>query len=135
MTDIDSHDVVSIGRVDLVETTVHLLFSDKGLDDAQTSQCLLHLTHRVAPQGLGLDRILLQLTTYPTHEPPHDGNDDEGEECQLPRDKEQGSKIADDENRVLEQHLERGHDGVLYLLHITTHAGNDVTLALLGEEA
>ena len=44
-----AHEVRAIGRVHGVKTVVHLLLSDEGLDDAQASKCLLHLTHRVAP--------------------------------------------------------------------------------------
>ena len=135
LADVHLHDVVAISGVDGVETTVHLLLGTEGLDDAQTSEGLLHLTHRVAPQALGLHALGLQLTAYPTHKPAHDGHDDEGKHRQLPRDEKQHGEVADDEDGVLEEHLERGHDGVLDLLHVATHAGNDVALALLGEEA
>ena len=134
LTDVHPHDVVAIGGVDAVETTIHLTLCTEGLDDTQTTERLLHLTHRIAPQTLGLDALGLQLTTYPTHEPAHDGHDDEGEEGQFPRDEDQGGEVTHDQDRVLEQHLERRHDGVLDLLHITTHTGDDVTLAFLGEE-
>ena len=135
LADVDTHDVVAIGRIDLVEPAVHLLFGTEGLDDAQSAQRLLDLAHRVAPQGLGLDALRLQLATHIAHQPAHDGHDDEREERQLPGNEDEGRKIRDDEDRILEQHLERRHDGVLNLLHVATHTGNDVALALLREEA
>ena len=45
------------------------------------------------------------------------------------------SKVHNDENGVLEEHVERRHDRRLYLLHIATHTGNDVALSLLTEES
>ena len=125
----------AIGRVGLVKTTVHLLLGTEGLDDTQATQCLLHLTHRVAPQTLSLGRVLLQLTTYQSHKPSHHRHDDQCEGGQLPRYKQHRREIGNDEDWVLEQHLERRHDGVLYLQHITTHACNDITFALFREES
>ena len=81
---VHSHDVVAVGRVDAVEAAVHLALGAEGLDDAQAPESLLHLAHRVAPQGLGLDALGFQLAAHPAHEPAHDGHDDEGEERQLP---------------------------------------------------
>ena len=135
LTDVHLHDIITVGRIDLVETTVHLPFSTEGFDNSQTTECLFHLTHRVAPQRLGLDRVLLQFSAYPSHEPSHDGYDDDRKECQLPRDEKQGGKVADNQDGVFEQHLQTRHNRVLDLLHITAHTGNDVTLALLAEEA
>ena len=37
LADVYTHDVVAIGRVDGVETLVHLIFGAEGLDDAQTT--------------------------------------------------------------------------------------------------
>ena len=84
LTDIHLHDVIAVGRIDGVETTVHLLLGTEGLDDAEAAKRLFHLTHRVAPQCLRLHALSLQLTAYPPHEPPHDGNDDECKHRELP---------------------------------------------------
>ena len=84
LTDVHSHDIVAVGGIDLIETAVHLPLGTEGLDDTQTTECLLHLTHGIAPKGLSLDRVLFQLTTYPAHKPSHEGYDGQGEECQLP---------------------------------------------------
>ena len=84
LTDVDPHDVVAVGGVDGVESAVHLAFSAEGLDDAQAAKSLFDLTHRVAPKCLCLDGLRLQFAAYPTHEPSHDGHDDEGEEGELP---------------------------------------------------
>ena len=116
LTDVDAHDIVAIGRIDTVKATVHTLLGTE-------TECLC------------LDRLCFQFTAYPSHEPSHDGHDNEGEKRQFPRDEDEGSEIADNEDRVLEEHLQRCHDGVLDLLHVTTHAGDDITFALLGEES
>ena len=135
LTDVHSHDVIAISRVHRVEALVHLLLSTERLDDAQSAQRLLHLTHRVAPQRLCLDGLLLQLASHKPHEPAEQRNEDDCEQRELPRDDEQRDEIDDDENRILEQHVERRHDRIFYLLHITTHACNDIALTLLAEEA
>ena len=129
------HQVGPVGRVHRVKPPVHLLFRNKRLDDPQTTQCLLHLTHRVAPQRLGLDRLGLQFSAYPTHKPAHDGHDGQGKQCQLPRDKQQGCKITDNQDRILKQHLQTRHDRVFHLIHVTAHPRNDVPLPFLREEA
>ena len=114
----------------MVKPAVHLLLGTESLDDSQTTQRFFYLTHRVAPQGLGLDALGFQLSSDITHKPAHDGYDNQGEERQLPRDEDKGGKVGDDQDGILEQHLQTRHDAVLYLLHITAHTGNDVTLAL-----
>ena len=135
LADVDAHDVVAIVRVHLVEAAVHLLLGTEGLDDAQAAQRLLHLAHGVAPEGLGLHALALELAPHQAHEPSEDGHEDDGEERELPGDKEQRAEVDRDEDRVLEQHVERRHDARLHLLHVAAHAGNDVALALLAEKA
>ena len=135
LPDVHAHDVVAVGRVGAVETLVHRLLGTERLDDAQSAERLLHLAHRVAPQGLCLDALLLQLTSDQSHEPSEDGHEDDGEQRELPRHDDERGEIDQDENRVFEQHVERCHDARLYLLHVAAHAGDDVALTLLGEEA
>ena len=83
------HDVVAVVRVHAVEALVHLLLGTEGLDDAQSAQRFLYLTHRVAPQGLRLDALPLQLAAHNAHEPAEEGHEDDGEERELPADEEQ----------------------------------------------
>ena len=135
LADVHLEDVVAIGVVDLGEARVHLVLRTEGLDDAQAAQRLLHLAHRVAPQGLRLDGLRLQLAAHHAHEPAEDGHEDDGEERQLPTDGQQGGEIDDDQDGILEEHVERGHDRGVDLLYVATHAGDDVALALLAEEA
>ena len=129
------HQVGPIGRVHGIKPPVHLLLRNERLDDSQTTQCLLHLTHRIAPQCLSLDRLRLQFPAYPTHKPAHDGHDGQGKQRQLPRDKQQGCKITDNQDGVLKQHLQTRHDRMLHLVHVTAHPRNDVSLPFLREEA
>ena len=131
LTYVHSHQVVAVGGVDAVEAAVHLLLGAESLDDAQSAQRLLYLAHGIAPQGLRLHRLCLQLAADEAHEPAQNGDDNEREERQLPRNEDERGEVGNDEHRVLEQHFERRHDTVLHLLHVTAHAGNDVALALL----
>ena len=104
---VDSHDVVAVVRVDTVEAIVHCLLSAEGLDDTQATQRLLHLAHRVTPQGLCLNAAALQLASHHAHKVAEDGHEDDGEQRELPRDEEQRGEIDDDEDGILEQHVER----------------------------
>jgi Kdo2-lipid IVA lauroyltransferase/acyltransferase len=58
-------------------------------------------------------------------------NEEYGEESELPTDAEQRGEICYYEDGVLEEHVERTHYGVFYLLHVAAHPGYDVSLALL----
>ena len=53
----------------------------------------------------------------------------------MPRYEQEGCEVADDEDGVLEHHLQTGHDRVLHLVHVATHTGDDVALALFAEES
>ena len=72
----------------MVEAAVHLILGTESLDDAQSAQRLLHLAHRVAPERLSLDALLLQAAAHHSHEPAEDGYKDDGEQRELPRDEE-----------------------------------------------
>ena len=78
--------------------------------------------------------MCLQLLSYNTHEPAEWWHKEDGEEGELPADADERDEIEENENRILEEHIERRHDAVLHFLHITAHAGNDISLALLAEE-
>ena len=127
--------VVAVFVVYAGELIVHLTLRVECLDDAQSSEGFLDNTHRVAPQRLCLHGVLLQFSAYITHEPSHQRHEDDGEQRQLPGDDDQCGEVGYDEDRVLEEHVETRHYRALNLLDVTTHAGNDITLALLGEEA
>ena len=135
LSDVHAHDVVAVAAVDAVKALVHLFFRTEGFNNAQSAQCLLDLAHGVAPQSLCRHAARFELTADKAHEPAKDRNKDNGEQRELPRHDKQCREIGNDQDRIFEQHIQTGHDAVLDLLHVTTHAGDDVTLALLREEA
>ena len=135
LTDVHAHDVVAITAIHLVEAPVHLILCTERLDDAQSAQGFLYHTHRIAPERLRLGALCLQLLSYNTHEPAEWWHKEDGEEGKLPADADERDEIEENENRILEEHIERRHDAVLYFLHITAHSGDDISLALLAEEA
>ena len=53
----------------------------------------------------------------------------------MPGDEYQRAEVGDDEHGILEEHVQGRHDAVLYLLHVSAHAGDDVPLSLFAEEA
>ena len=85
LTNIHPHDVTSIGRINAIEAAVHLFLGTEGFDDAQTAKRFLHLTHRIAPQGLRFDTPGLELASHQSHEPTEKGHENNGENRQLPR--------------------------------------------------
>ena len=131
LSDVHAHDVVAVAAVDAVKALVHLLLSAEGFDDAQPAQRLFYLTHRVAPKPLRRHAARFELAADKAHEPAKDRNKDNGEQRELPRYDKQCREIGNDQNRIFKQHVKAGHDAVLDLLHVTTHAGDDVTLTLL----
>ena len=122
---------VAVFVVDVREACVHLLLSAECLHDAQSAECFLHLRHGVAPERLRLYRLLLELSAHEAHEPSEDRHEDDGEERELPRDEDKRSEVERDENRVLEEHVERRHYRALYLLHVARHTRYDVALAFV----
>ncbi len=134
LADVHAHDMVSILSVHLGESFVHLFLGTECLDDAQASQRFLHHAHGVAPKALSLSALCFELSSYESHEPSEAWHEEDGEEGELPTDDDEGGKVGDNQDRVLEEHVERRHDAVLHFLYITTHAGDDVAFALLAEE-
>ena len=128
-------DLVAMLVVDVTEAFVHLFLGAERLDDAQTAESFLHLRHSVAPKVLSLQRARFQLSSYAPHDKAHDRDEDECEECQLPRDDKQGYEVGYDEYRVLEHHVQRGHDRVFDGGDVTCDACDDVALPLLCEES
>ena len=132
----DGHGIglVAILFVDINEALQHLLLSYEGLDDAQTSQRLVKLCQHVAPLSLNRGRLALQLTTDGTHNPTCQRGNNDDKQGELPTDCEHRSKADDDGNGLANEHIDTAGDGILYSTHVSRHTGNDVALALLGEE-
>ena len=122
------------GTGNLVETGGHGLLGKEGLYYAESAQSLFHHAHSVAPQGLGLGRTLLEVTPYDSHQPHHQRCEHQHEEGEFPGDEDEGPYVENDEDRILQDHVQRTGDGVLDLLHVAAHAGDDIPFALLGEE-
>ena len=52
----------------------------------------------------------------------------------MPTDCKHRSKANDDGNGLANEHIDTAGDGILDSTHVSRHTGNDVALALLGEE-
>ena len=128
-------DCISIVIAALIETLFHLLLGNESLDDAQATQRLLQLGHRVAPLALCLERLPLQFLTYSTHHPTHGRHYKQCEHGQLPTDGNHRGEINDNQNGILDEHIQRTGDGRLHLGHVTTHAGDNVSLTLFRKES
>ena len=79
LANVHLHDVVSVGAVHFVESCIHLIFGTECLDNAQPAQCFLHLAHRIAPQRLCLNGVLLKPAPHITHEPAEQRHENKGE--------------------------------------------------------
>ena len=135
LADVHPHNQRAVSVVYAGEAFVHLLLRAESLDDAQSAQRLFHLAHGVAPKLLRLDAAGFQFPAHIAHEPAEEGHEEEREERELPGDEYQRGEIGNDEDGILEQHVQGRHDAVLYLLHVSAHAGDDVPLSLFAEEA
>ena len=135
LADIHPHDERAVSVIHPGEAFVHLFLRAESLDDAQSAQRLFHLAHGVAPELLRFDAAGFQFPAHIAHEPAEEGHEEEREERELPGDEYQRGEIGDDEDGILEQHVQGRHDAVLYLLHVSAHAGDDVPLSLFAEEA
>ena len=93
------------------ESVLHLLLSYERLDDAQSSESLLDDAESVAPFRLCVERLFLQLLSYPSDAERHEGNDQQGEECEFPADGDESDEVNEDEDRVFDHHVERAGDG------------------------
>ena len=130
--DLDEQPAVLVGAV--FEAAGHLVLGGEGLDDAHAAEGFLKLRHDFAPLSLGFKRALLEFANDAGEGPYQKGHDENGEEGELPAGVEEHAEVADDEHGIFDEHVERARDGVLDFLNVTAHAGNDVALALVGEE-
>ena len=130
LTGVHPKNVLTIFGVDTIILVVHLLLSIECLDDAQPTQRFFHHAHGITPQCLCLDGILFQLASDEAHKPAHQRYEDDGEKGELPRNKYQRGEIGNNQDGILEKHVETRHDGIFNLLYVTTHTSDDVTLAL-----
>ncbi len=112
----------------------HLLLGVESLDDAEAAQGFLHLGHGVAPEGLRLQGLPLELFADNAHHPDESGDESKHDEHHFRTQEHQEPEIEDDQDRVLDQHLDGSGDGGLHLVHVAAHPGDDVALAFLGEE-
>ena len=85
----------------LLEAVHHLVFGNKGFDDAQSAERFFQLRHGVAPFTLCFQRLAFQLLTDFPHQPTHARQYQDGEQCQLPAGDNQGREIKKYQNRIL----------------------------------
>ena len=78
----------------LIETLLHLSLGRKCLDNAHTAQCLFKLRHGLAPFVLRVEALALQLSADFSHHPPHQRENNDGEDGELPTGVEQHAEIA-----------------------------------------
>ena len=114
---------------------LHLALGKESLDDTQSAQGLIELCQQRAPVVLCLLGLALELTADGAHHPSQGRHSHEHEERELPTEEEEGEQRHDDGDGVLDEHLQRVGERGLQSTHVATHAGYDVALALLGEEA
>ena len=118
LTTIDSIGHVAESIVRLFKTFLNLTLCIECLDDTQTAQGLFDLAHQKAPLLLSFERFPFQFLADLSHDIASDGQQDQHEECQLPTDRDHTHQIDQDQDRILEQHVQGAHDGGLDLIHI-----------------
>ena len=134
LTDGYSHGGITKFIVDLRETFIHLPFSNECLDDTKTAQSFFYLTDAITPFRLGVEGTLLEFLANLSNTSSQQRNHQEGEQGELPTHGEHRTYIHQDEDRVLDQHIEGGGDTAINFIHIGTHTCQDVALSLFREE-
>ena len=116
------------------ETIDHLVLGNESLDDAQPTQCLLNLTDAVGEFGLHGQGLRLQFLTDSPNAECHQGHYKQSEEGKLPTDYDECSHVNEDEDGILDDHIQRGGDGRIYLVDVSCDTCHDVALALFAKE-
>ena len=116
-----------------VETVFHLAFGVECLDYSQSSQSLFDVRHQESPLVLRVERLALQSLAYTTHYKAGKRQQNKDKHGQLPRQVNHHGQAADYHDRILEEHVERRHDGIFDFGHVTRHTGHDIAFAGFGE--
>ena len=120
--------------VDGHKTAFHLALCNECLDDAQAAERLLKLAESVAPLRLGIEGVALERLAYAANTDGHDGHDDQGEQRELPTQIDERADIDEQEDGVLDDHVERRADRGVHFVDVGRDARQDVAFALFGEE-
>ena len=134
LTNSHSHGSITVFIVDLRKTLLHLLLSNECFDDAESSQSLFYLTDTITPFRLGKERTCFQLLADTTNTPCQQWHHQQREQRELPTHGKHGTYIDKNKDRILDQHVERGGDATIYLVHIGTHTCQDITFSFFWEE-
>ena len=114
---------------------LHLVLGYERLDDAQATQRLVQLGNQHTPKALYFLGTAFQVAADDSHHPSQQWHYHEHKQGEFPTDGKECHKGDNNGYRILDEHLERmGHD-ILQPTDIGTHAGNDIALPLMGEEA
>ena len=117
-----------------VKAVCHLVFSGEGFDDAHAAERFFQLRHGLAPFVLCVETLVFEFSADASHHPSHQREDDDGEDGQLPGGVDEHAEVANQQDGVLDEHVQRAGDGVFDFVHVAAHACNDVTFSLVGKE-
>ena len=133
-----AHDALSDAAILLRKVGVaiiHLRLGIEGLDDSQTTESLLKDAEKLAQLSLSLTTLAFEVLTYATDDCAGKRKHDESEEGELRAHDNHRDEIYDDEDGVLEEHVNGGHDRPLDLADIASGSLHDVSLTLFLKEA
>ena len=117
-----------------IKAFAHLFLSCESLNNTHAAQSLFELGHCIAPLVLCIERFVFKFAPDLAHYPPHNRQDDERKERQLPTRINQDTEIAEEENGVLDQHIQRTRYRVFDLVYVAAHARHNISFALIREE-
>ena len=89
------------------EAVFHLFFCNEGLDDAESSEGFLYLTDAIAPFRLGIKGVLLEFLADTPDAACQQRHYQQGEKRELPTHGKHRSYIDQNEDGVLDNHVER----------------------------
>ena len=117
------------------EAVFHFLLRDERLDDAQAAQGLVQLGHRFTEFDLGFRGLPFEIFSKHADAPGDQGYDQYGEQGHFPTDENQGPEVEDNEDGILDEHIQAGGNRRFHDADIAAHPRDDVPLLFLGEKA
>ena len=133
ITAVDAVEGRTRGIDEAVEAGAEFVLGIETLDNTQTEERLIDGREDLGVLFLSLGGRFLETATDATDKEDGDRHEDEYEERQLPRDDEEGDEVHEDHHGVLEEDIERRHNGCLDLVDIVGHTRDDVSAAGVGE--
>ena len=118
-----------------MELLLYIVRRSVGLNDFNASERLVKHTHQLAHTPLAQTCRVAQLLHDTADNKAHQRQEEDREECQLPRYAQHQNDISDNEERLAKCHLQSVGNTVLHNQYIGGYTRHNITLALVAKIA